>query len=171
MLSNTLVNQIKAKDEKAFETLFNEYNKIVAYVIYQVVKDQEITKDLVQDTFFTIYNKIDQYDGGNLKYWIITIAKNIAINYYNRKLVKEQKIIKNDDFINNLVEEEYLGLGKYDDLLNANFSQEEKDIIVYHVVFGYSYKEIGMIFNEKPKTIGKKCRRLVNELKKLVREG
>lgn len=171
MLSNTLVNQIKDKDESAFEELFDEYHKIVSYVIYQIVKNQEITKDLVQETFFTIYNKIDQYDGGSLKYWIVTIAKNTAINYYNRKLSKERKVIRSDELIDNVLETKHQGLGKYDELLDAHFTQDEKDIIVYHVVFGYSYKEIGEIFKEKPKTIGKKCRRLMSLLKKYVKEG
>ena len=47
---------------------------------------------------------------------------------------------------------------------------EEKDLIVYHVVFGYSYKEIAEFLNENPKTIGKKCRRLLNILKNIVKE-
>lgn len=170
MSLKTLVNQIKLKDETAFETLYHEYHKIVFYVIYQIVKNQEVTKDLVQETFFTVYNKIDQYGGGSLKYWIITIAKNIAINYYNRKIVKEQKIIRDDEIVDNIIVEDYHSLGKYEELLDENFNPDEKNIIVYHVVFGYSYKELGLIFNEKPKTIGKKCRQLVKTLKKIVKE-
>lgn len=171
MSSNRLVNQIKAKDERAFEALYDEFNKIVYYVIYQIVKHHDTTKDLVQETFIAIYNKIEQYEGGNLKYWILTIAKNIAFNFYNRKIVKEQKVIRNDEYLESIEASKHTGLGKYDDLLEEHFNQEEKDLIVYHVVFGYSYKDLSFIFDEKPKTIGNKCRRLVKILKTLVKEA
>lgn len=171
MAKITLVDQIKSKDEEAFEILYDEFHKIVFYVIYQIVKDSEIAKDLVQETFFTVYNKIEQFDGGNIKYWILQIAKNLAINYYNRTIVKEQQVIKNEEIVEMVSSKQNKGLGKYDELLDKHFEKEEKDLIVYHVVFGYSYKEIAEFFNENPKTIGNKCRRLVGILKSLVKEG
>ena len=150
MAKITLVDQIKAKDEEAFEILYDDYHKIVFYVIYQIVKDSEVAKDLVQETFFTIYNKIEQFDGGNIKYWILQIAKNLAINYYNRTIVKEQQVIKNEEIVATVSSKQNKGLGKYDELLDKHFEKEEKDLIVYHVVFGYSYKEIAEFFNENP---------------------
>lgn len=170
MSAQTLVEQIRMKDELAFESLYDEYNRLVYYVIFQIVKDKEATKDLVQDVFLTIYNKIDQYGGGSFKYWVLQIAKNLALNYYNRVLVKEENVIKNEEIVNSTVSKESNGLGKYDALLDKFFNQEEKDIIVYHVVFGYSYKDIAEIYSESPKVIGNKCRRLVAILKNLVKE-
>ena len=90
MSKNNLVEQIINKDESTFDQIYSEYNKLVFYVIYQIVKDQEITKDLVQETFLTVYNKIDQYNGGNFKYWILQIAKHLAINYHDRVINKEK---------------------------------------------------------------------------------
>ena len=78
MSKNNLTEQIINKDESTFERIYSDYNKLVFYVIYQIVKDKEITKDLVQETFLSVYNKIDQYNGGNFKYWVLQIAKNLA---------------------------------------------------------------------------------------------
>lgn len=166
----TLVNQIKNRDEVAFEKIYDEYHKIVFYVIYQIVKDKEAALDLVQDTFMNVYNKIDQYDGGNFKYWIISIAKHLALNYYNRVMKKEENVIHNDEMVESYEDKPAPSLGKYDEILNKHFTKEEKNLIVYHVVFGYSYKEIAEFLNESPKTIGKKCRRLLNILKNIVKE-
>lgn len=170
MAKVTLVDKIRKRDEAAFEELYNEYHKIVFYVIYQIVHDQEVAKDLVQDTFLNVFNKIDTYDGGNLKYWIITIAKHLAINYYNRVMKKEQNVIHDDELVESYNDIPAPSLGKYDAILSKHFTKEEKDIIVYHVVFGYTYEEIGLILNQDPKTIGKKCRRLLNILKNIVME-
>lgn len=168
MSSTHIVYKIREKDEMAFESLYNEYHSIVYYVIFQIVKNQDITKDLVQETFFTVYNNITQYNGGNIKYWIISIAKNLAINFYNRKIVKENKVIRSDNMINSFIKEEHVGLGKYDELLDTHFNQREKDIIVYHVVFGYSYVEIGEMLDENPRSIGRECRMLLQTLKTVV---
>lgn len=165
-----IVEQIKSKDEFAFESLYDEYHKIVYYCIYQIVKDNDATNDLVQDTFLAIYNKIDQYEGGNIKYWILQIAKNLAINYHNRVLIKESKVIKNDEIVESAEQKKQGGLGKYDELLDRYFDKEDKDLIVYHVVFGYSYKELAKVYNMSPKVIGNKCRRLLAILKNIVKE-
>ena len=68
-----------------------------------------------------------------------------------------KKIIKCDD--------------TYDDILNKYFDQQEKDIIVYHVCFGYTYSELALEFDSDAKAIGKKCRRLLNILKNIIKEG
>ena len=63
---------------------------LVFFVIFKIVKDREASNDLVQETFFTMHNKIDQYSGvGNFKYWLLQIAKNKAKNYV-KKIVKEK---------------------------------------------------------------------------------
>lgn len=170
MSKHNLVDQIRNKNEEAFDKIYDEYNKLIFYVIYQIVKDQEITKDLVQDTFLTVYNKIDQYNGGSFKYWIVQIAKNIAINYYNRVIINEQKLVKSDEIVEKIEDNKAPILGVYDEILNKNFSQDEKDLIVYHVVFGYTYKELSKLYDTSPKSIGKKCRHLINILKNIIKE-
>lgn len=171
MSKNNLVEQIINKDESTFDQIYSEYNKLVFYVIYQIVKDQEITKDLVQETFLTVYNKIDQYNGGNFKYWILQIAKHLAINYHDRVINKEKNIIKDNELVKKAEDVKAPGLGKYDDILNKYFDQQEKDIIVYHVCFGYTYSELALEFDSDAKAIGKKCRRLLNILKNIIKEG
>jgi len=170
MSKQNLVNQIISKSEYTFEEIYDNYNKLIFYVIYQIIKDQEITKDLVQETFLTIYDKIDQYNGGNFKYWIIQIAKNTAINYHNRVLSKEKLLVKDEVVVESIEDKKAPGLGKYDDILNKHFEQEEKDLIVYHVIFGYTYPELAEVFGSNAKAIGKKCRRLLNILKNIIKE-
>ena len=125
----TIVNQIKNKDDAAFEKIYNEYHQLVFYVIYQIVKDKEAALDLVQDTFLNVYSKIDQYDGGNFKYWILSIAKNLALNYYNRVIKKEENVIHNDEMVESYEDKPAPSLGKYDEILNKHFTQEEKDLL------------------------------------------
>lgn len=170
MSNYNLIEQINSKNEMTFDRIYEEHNKLVFYVIYQIVKDKEITKDLVQETFLHVYDKIEQFNGGSFKYWILQIAKNLAINYNNRVIQKEQAVVRDDEIVEAYEDKSSVGLGKYDEILNKYFEQEDKDLIVYHVVFGYTYPELAEIFNSNAKSIGKKCRRLLNILKNIIKE-
>lgn len=66
-MDKRIIDLIKQKDEDAFEKLYAEYKNLVYYVIYQIVRDHDATSRLLQDTFLTVYNKNDQYNGGNFK--------------------------------------------------------------------------------------------------------
>ena len=164
------IDLIKEKDEEAFEDLYAEYKNLIYYVIYQIVRNHDATSRLLQDTFLTVYNKIEQYNGGNFKYWILTIAKNLAKNYCTRDLVKEKRIIKNNDIIDELPDVSTTYLGKYDEILSENFEQEAKDIIVYHIVFGYQFKDIAKIMDKTPRYVSTKYKLSLNRLKKIMEE-
>lgn len=166
-MNKKIIDLIKQKDEDAFEELYAEYKNLVYYVIYQIVKSHEASTRLLQDTFLTIYNKIDQYNGGNFKYWVLTIAKNLAKNYVTRDAQKEKKMIKDETIVYQTVDNN-IGLGKYDDILSEYFDQEQKDIIIYKVVFGYKFNEIGEMLNKNPKYVSSQYKSSLKLLKKIM---
>lgn len=169
-MNSKTINLIKEKDEQAFEELYNEYKNLVYYVIYQIIREHDATCSLLQDTFLTVYNKIDQYAGGNFKYWLLTIAKNLSKNYYTRVLEKQKRVIIDNSQIESVQDNNFSSLGKYDEILSENFNQEEKDIIVYHIVFGYKFKEIALLMDKPAKYISLKYKLLVENLKTIMEE-
>ena len=169
-MDKNVIALIKQRDEAAFEELYAEYKNLVYYVIYQIVRNNDIASALLQDTFLTVYNKIDQYAGGNFKYWLLTIAKNLSKTYLSRDMVKEKRYIKDNDYIYETIESKDNSLGKYDEILNANFLPEEKDIIVYHIVFGYKFKEIAKMMEKTPKYISGKYKASIKTLKAIMEE-
>lgn len=57
-----------------------------------LTRDQEIAKDLFQETLYKALANQDKYSAGtNIKAWLFTIMRNIFINEYRRKA--KQKII------------------------------------------------------------------------------
>lgn len=167
-MDKKIIDLIKQKDENAFEELYAEYKNLVYYVIYQIVKDHEVSSQLLQDTFLTVCRKIDQYQGGNFKYWIVTIAKNLSKNYLTRDLQKERRTIKDEDIIYQTIDNSNIGLGKYDSILSEYFNQEQKDIIVYHVIFEYKFNEIGEMLDKPPKYISRQYKSSLKLLKKIM---
>lgn len=167
-MNKKTIELIKQKDEEAFEKLYAEYEKLVRYVIYQIVKDNYATDSLLQDTFIAVYEKISQYRGGSFKYWLLQIAKNKALNYATREQLKEKRIVNDYDMVKNLPDTHVAGLGMYEDILSESFSQEEKDIIVYRIVFGYKFKEIAEIMEKTPKYVSAKYKQTLGILKQIM---
>jgi RNA polymerase sigma-70 factor (ECF subfamily) len=135
-----LITKISEKDQKAFEDIYRNYHKLIYYVIYKMVGNKDDTRELVQDVFVEMYNHIDDFKGGNFKYWLVQIAKNHTKNYLSRDLRKKQNAILNSELVERIPDTH--SVGQIDELLSEYFSQETKQIIILKVVFDYSFSDI-----------------------------
>ncbi|MFA7076494.1 MAG: RNA polymerase sigma factor, partial [Candidatus Izemoplasmatales bacterium] len=89
-----LVKKIKLGDDEAFPKLYNLTYRQIFFVIIPITKNQALAEDIVQDTYLKFLKKIDDYKAKNVLSYLITIAKNMAINEYNRL----KRVTKVDDF-------------------------------------------------------------------------
>jgi RNA polymerase sigma-70 factor (ECF subfamily) len=77
-----LIDRIRSGDRSAFEHLVATYQPSVFGLIYRLVGDIEEARDVAQDTFLRVYQKIEQFRGeSNLKTWIFRIAIHQASNH------------------------------------------------------------------------------------------
>lgn len=73
-------------DKKAQERLYRLFYGRMLPVCMRYAKDTEVAKDLLQDSFIKIFNKIKGYDGaGSLEGWIRRIVVNNAIDEFRKK--------------------------------------------------------------------------------------
>jgi len=56
MQLDLLVEKFKQKDVKAFETLYKMYSKSMHGVIYNIIKDHDISEEVMQDVFIKAWN-------------------------------------------------------------------------------------------------------------------
>jgi len=63
--------------------LYDRFGGLLYSVISRAVRDQATAEDLVQETFFRIWNRIHTFDAekGRLEAWLVTIARNRAFDY------------------------------------------------------------------------------------------
>jgi len=102
------------KDEASFEAIYNDTKNSVYAIIVAIVKDRDIANDLMQDTYLTMLEKLHQYKRGrSFKTWLLTIARNKAIDYYRKK--------KKEILIN---------VNKADTILPQTSPQGERNILV-----------------------------------------
>lgn len=77
--------EIKSTDHAAFNKVYADNYKLIMRVTYNVVYNVEIAQDLTQEAFERFYLKNMTFPSENdAKYWLIRVAKNLALNHVGR---------------------------------------------------------------------------------------
>ncbi len=87
-----LVQQIKAGDIDAFETLVDRYQKQVYNIAYRYTGNQEDALDLAQEAFLKAYRGINNFrQEAAFKTWIYHITSNVCKDFL-RKIKKNNEV-------------------------------------------------------------------------------
>ncbi len=91
MNETTLVAQLKAKNEMAFQTLVNTYQNMIGNVCYGFVQNQVEAEELVQDVFVEVYTSIEKFQQkSKLSTWLYRIAVNKSLNHVAKRKQKRR---------------------------------------------------------------------------------
>lgn len=78
-----LIRRLKQRDAQAMSDLHDRYGRLAYSVILRIVKNSAVAEDLLQETMFRIWNRVQGFDQekGALGPWVLTVARNRAIDY------------------------------------------------------------------------------------------
>ena len=165
------IERLKHKDNEAFEYIYEQTKKGVYSIIIAIVKDRQMTEDLMQDTYIKMLKSINQYQvGRNFNAWITQIAKNTALDYY-RKQQKTQLVDPIEDI--NLIDREQLKDNQSDYTLEEMIKpldSEERQIVLLHVVSEMKFKNIAEIMNKPLGTVLWMYQKALKKIKNSLRE-
>lgn len=167
-----LIKKLREKDEDAYKYLLDKYGNVFLYMSNKVLHNYEDSIDCVQEIYMRIYNYIDKSPTkeNELIPWIFKIAKTQIIDYH-RKMNKNKGIVfNNDDFVYKIAipispktcESEIL------DELQEFLSEEEYEMLTYHIVAKMTYKEIGIILNLPSHTARRRVQAVFTKSKEFV---
>jgi RNA polymerase sigma-70 factor (ECF subfamily) len=75
-----LVSRARAKDFGAFEQLLDRYEDKIFRLAYRFVRNETEAKEILQDTFLTIWRKLDTFKGdAQFSSWLYRVAANAAL--------------------------------------------------------------------------------------------
>ena len=81
-----LVEAVRACAPGAFERLVREHQALCWHVIQRLVRDTEDTRELCQETFLRVHQRLHQYRYESaLKTWIGRVAYSIALRHLERR--------------------------------------------------------------------------------------
>ena len=162
--------RIARKEISAFESLYEQLNKLVYSVSFSVLKDRYLAEDITQETFQTVWDKSDQFRGKGFKTWILTIAKNKSLNLLKKRSkdtltdFNENSWIGGDYSINEKIESSNIL-----DIIATVLSQDEREIVMLKNS-GVKMKEIAQLLNQPRGTISWKYSQALEKLKNFIKE-
>ena len=90
---------------EVFPEIMDHYRPIMYKIVFAITRSQDDTEDIIQETFVTMLEKIEQWHGKNFHAWILRIAKNLAIDHLRKKQVKKRHLPRHYSFIESFSDE------------------------------------------------------------------
>lgn len=153
----------KNKHEK-FDRLYEEFYRYAYKVAFNVIHDANQMEEVMQEVWLNIWRTIDVItNNDSAKAWISTLARNTAINIFDKKIVRDRRTVNIDDDILYAVTPDFA-----EDPADVVASEENIEYI-YRIIrsldkkyadallLKHKYKctpaEISKLLRENPKTI------------------
>lgn len=155
-------------DSNALATIYDLTSRGVFTFILPILKDYATAEDIMQQTYVSVYEKISSYKKGtNARNWILTIAKNLAINEFNNK----KKVVDFDYDEEQVIPDGLYSLDESLDtptikLANEILTDEEFKIVIMYVVGEYKHREIAEQLNLPLGTVTWKYKNALEKLRK-----
>ena len=90
---STIIAQCVVKNHKAQSQLYKMYAPMLKSLCYKYVSDGEVAKDLVQDSFIKIFDRIDSLkDHSAAAGWMKCILINTAKEYHRKKAIERKHV-------------------------------------------------------------------------------
>lgn len=82
MVIDRLAQAFRAGDEGSYRFLVESLTRPLLAMAYRYTKDWEMARDLTQDTWIRVYERIDRFDPGrSFKNWLMTVHRNGCLNH------------------------------------------------------------------------------------------
>ncbi|MBQ4421227.1 MAG: RNA polymerase sigma factor [Bacteroidales bacterium] len=128
--------------EKEYNVCVEEYSDRVFAYLVKNMQDSDSAKDVLQDSFVSLWNNREKVEKEKSKSFLFTVAHNLMMNTFNYNKLRQQPIIleelmenrdfENKDFINYLT-----------NLLTPIM----KECLLLRDLEGFAYREIAQMMN------------------------
>ncbi len=79
--SEAFLKKLKKRNKDAFRILYENLKIPLYNLVFSMLKDNDRTADIIQDTFIKVIKNIGQLENAKkIKYWVFRIAINLSIN-------------------------------------------------------------------------------------------
>lgn len=158
-----MIDEFKQNDHSNFNLFYELTHKQVFFSSFTILKEQTLAEDIMQDTYVTFLNNIgDVKSSQNIYAYLSTIARNLSINYYK----KIKRNTEDDEPLNYMDTRDmpYIGSNVIT-ILELLDSQEEREIVTYHVILDYKFADVAKIMSKPLGTILWMYNRAIKKLK------
>ena len=152
MVLDKLIKKFINGDTSAFDEIYDRTRKSVYYVALSILRDKALAEDVMQTTYLRVLSHIRKYTlGTNAAAWIVTIAKNEALNVKKTRM-REQTMdeYENLPLFGTVQPDTY---GELIDTAKRILPDDEFAILLLVAACGYKRKEIGQMLSMPVPTV------------------
>lgn len=162
------------EDRTKFTNMYALYGRLMFYIAYEILHDEQLAEDAVQEAFLRIaknMHKVGEVSCPQTRNFSVIITRNVAIT------LKKQN---SHDLETDMVVLEYRA--KSDDELFNTISQKlltecilrlpdmYSDTLYLHHLYGYSFPEISSLLSVSVETVKKRAQRARDLLRRMIEE-
>ncbi len=101
-----LIHFIKSDDERAFTEIFNRYQPLLYDFAYKKIRDQEESKDIIQEIFVNLWNNRKSFELKiSLSGYLYRSVLNKILNNLKHHTIREEYVLSFQQMIEETVEE------------------------------------------------------------------
>lgn len=102
------VNAMQNGNQEGLRSIYDAYIKLIYAIVYDTLKNREDAEDITSEFFIKLVRVSASYEKGRPhKTWLVTIAKNMAIDAVRKRnrAVNESSFVTEEDNTNGIIEE------------------------------------------------------------------
>ena len=175
-----LIEKLRARDPDAIAGAYDRYGQLAYSLFVRVTRDSSVAEDLVQELFLKIWNKSREFDPGKgtLGVWILSIARNIAIDYVRSAHARFQTRTRSIDQTDQLSfsykpkePESIIDSAKAVRQAFSELTSNQRRVLEMAYFEGYSQSEIAEQLQEPLGTVKSWMRSAMGRLRTAVKAG
>lgn len=169
--------EVQKRNQKAFENLFNKYNRYVLAIIFKTggeIITNEDAEEICSDVFISLWNKANdiKLNSNSIKGYIAVMARNHTLNVLRSKIKFNETELQENSVKSPSAEEIYIAEEESNTLLSMieELPEPDRSLFIQRYFYSEKVKVISAKNNLNIKTVGSKLTRAKKKLQNLFYE-
>lgn len=167
--TDALMTALARGEGSAFEELYRRTSKTVYHIALAIVRERSLAEDVMQSAYLSVLRNAGSYRAGtNASAWIARIARNEALNVYNKR--------KREESVDEREQPELFGTARPDeygllvDLARRTLPEDEFTVLLLVAADGYKRREVSEMLGMPVPTVTWKYKRALSAMKEALKE-
>jgi RNA polymerase sigma-70 factor (ECF subfamily) len=138
-------DRLTQEDRRRFEEIFLPYLDAAYNLARWIIRHDQDAQDVVQDAYIRALRGFHLFREGNSRGWFLTIVRNTAYTFLNRRAAEEKLIPYEEEKHANIIsidDSDHEGQREYLQRALERLPLEFREVIVLYDLEGLSYKEL-----------------------------
>ncbi|KAB8137483.1 RNA polymerase sigma factor [Gracilibacillus oryzae] len=168
-ISQLMLTKAEKGELEIFKDIYEDNKKHVFVIALSILKDVELSEDIMQEVFIKLYQLLKEKEVSNLKAWLIRVSRNTALDVYRKRKHEitgfEESYFDRANYCTDSPVERMVLTKSLNTL-----EMDERQIVFLKDISGMKHREIAKLLEMPLGTVLWKYRKALNKLKNSLEE-